>query len=71
MSHLREWQSGARPLVALASIPQASGLIWDPSLFLYGFIESSVGLDHVAGTEESTTRPDRWRTPSITIREHT
>jgi len=69
-SQLTEWQSGQRPVVALAEIPQTSGLIWDPTKFLYGYVASTVGMDNVEGDVESTTRPERLRTPSFTIKEH-
>lgn len=45
-------ESGQIPMVAVAKLPAATGTITDPSLFLYGVLQSdSVSVSNVVGTE--------------------
>jgi hypothetical protein len=44
-------ESGAVPVVAIAALPDAGTTLLDPSLYLYGRLDSSVRQDQWAGTE--------------------
>jgi hypothetical protein len=46
-----ELRSTETPVVALADIPAAGGMITDPTLFFYGTFESPVGIENVQGDE--------------------
>ena len=48
---LDQIDSGAVPVVALASVPDATTTITDRSLYLYGRLTSSVRQDHVVGDD--------------------
>lgn len=48
---ISELQSGATPVVVCAAIPGFTGVISDPTTFLYGRIVSSAATEHVLGEE--------------------
>lgn len=63
---LDELGSGEVPVVCLASIPVATGMVLDPTLFLYGRVESGVAHEHVLGDEGED---ELIRVNQFTIRE--
>lgn len=59
---------GGDPVILATSVPNTDAVITDPSLWMYGHMISSIGLDNVRGDEGVNERP---RLQSVTFREIT
>jgi hypothetical protein len=57
-------QGGALPVVALAEIPQSSGMVIDPSMFLAGRLTGRLQVNNVQGTEGKS---EVYRVESLTV----